>query len=142
MSVVTFPRRVEHRPPPARTTARHRSSTPSVIAGWRHRSLGVKLGIVAVSALLVVMAGSSYAAQRQVELHQQQTLLLQVQAKYAAQLTALANMAAPARVAALAGKYHLVVPSSVTPLPAVSLSVILPAPQLRGSQVVLPRILR
>jgi hypothetical protein len=99
----------------------------------------VKLAVIAVTALLVVMAGNSYAAQRQVEIHSLQTQLLQDQAHYAAQVAALTDLAAPARVAAQAGDLHLVVPTSVTQISSVPLNVPLPTIQLVGNYSITPR---
>jgi hypothetical protein len=142
VSVITFPRRVETRSP-ARTRAKRshqRAPLASRLLVLRGRSVGVKLAVVAIAALAVVMAGNSYAAQRQVAIHQQQSELLQYQAKYASQIAALSNMAAPARVAAQAGRLHLEVPTSVTQIGAVSLAHRLPTVRLRGYYVVQSRI--
>ncbi len=143
MSVVTMPRRVATPDVSApRTAARHVAKQPSRVARWRSRSLGTKLCAVAGVTLLLVMAGNSYAAQRQVEIHQLQSTLLQEQAKYAAEVATLTNTAAPARVAAAAGRLHLVLPSSVTQISTVPLTVALPTPTLRGSYTVTTRSYR
>jgi hypothetical protein len=141
VSVVTLPRRVASRPsaPTTPAPARHRAPSRSIFARWSAQPIGIRLALVVVSSLVVVMAGNSYVAQRQVEIHQLQAQLLQDQANYAARVAGVTNMAAPARVAAQAGHLHLVVPTQVTQIPTVPLSRVLPLPVLNGSYSVTTR---
>jgi hypothetical protein len=143
MSVITMPRRLEPTQTPRVRTApaRHRT-TRATRRRWRERSTTFKVSLIVASTVIVLLAGSSYAAQRQVQIHQLQMNLLQDQARYAAQVSALTNEAAPARVAIQAGHLHLVVPSSVTQIPAVSLNAPLPLPQLQGAYSVSSRTYR
>jgi hypothetical protein len=143
VSVVTFPRRVDSRHSTrSAPRTRHRAPWTARFAIFRGRSLNTKVAVIGIAALVVVMAGNSYAAERQVEIHQQQTALMQVQAKYAAQIAQLTSWAAPARVAEQAGRLHLEIPTSVTQVSSVPLTRRLPTVQLRGAYVVQPRIYR
>ena len=128
MSIVALPRRAETRIPTLarpRTVRQHAAPKP-LVARWTKRSTSTKLAAIAISTMVVLLAGNSYAAQRQVEIHQLQTNLLQNQSQYAYQISALTNAAAPARVASQAGHLHLVVPTLVTQISAVPLNVRLP----------------
>ncbi len=143
MSVVTIPRRLEapSSPRTQRAPAKHQIKT-APRRRWRERSITFKVSVVVGLTVVVLLSGSSYAAQRQVQIHQLQTTLLQDQARYAAQVSALTNDAAPAHVAIQAGHLHLVVPTSVTQIPAVSLGAPLPTAHLVGPYSITPRTYR
>ena len=134
MSIVTLPRRVESRPRtrPATIVPSHRRRRLSVLGRWRARSTTTKVSVIALLTLMALLAGNSYVAQRQVEIHRLQTALLQDQSNYALQVAQLTNAAAPAKVAEQAGHLHLVVPSLVTQISAVPLTVVLPQLHLVG----------
>ena len=142
MSVITFPRRVDTRPSVQRRRVepKHHVTRRSLLQRWRSRSNSTKMVALALVALSIVLVGNSYAAERQVEIHQLQTSLLKEQAAYSAQVAALTNTAAPARVASQAGRAGLVVPTLVSQIATVPLTVPLPLPQLGGSYRVQSRI--
>ena len=54
---------------------------------------------------------------RQVQLHQLQSQLLQEQSTYAVQVGSLTNLSAPSQIVTQAGALHLVNPTSVTQVP-------------------------
>lgn len=140
MSVITFPRRVEVRP--ARRTTRSTTklqSTPALPTHRRARGslwLGSKAvrrsAIVVVVALALSIAGSMLDANRQIQIHQLQSQLLQDQSTYAEQVGTLTVMSAPSQVATQAGALHLVDPVSVTQVPSTSLDAPLPLPKFSG----------
>lgn len=143
MSVITFPRRIEAPSLPRQRVApaRHEAQR-STRRRWRDRSLTFKVSAIGALTVVALLSGSSYAAQRQVQLHQLQSTLLQAQAHYAAQVAALTNDAAPAHVAVQAGHLHLVVPSSVTQIPSVPINAALPMARLVGPYSVSSRTYR
>jgi hypothetical protein len=143
VSVISIPRRLDvpSVTRPRNAPARHRSTTSSR-RRWRDRSITFKVSVLAAVTVVILLGGSSYAAQRQVQLHQLQSTLLQDQARYAAQVAALTNDAAPAHVAIQAGHLHLVVPASVTQIPSVSLNSALPLAHLVGPYTVISRTYR
>lgn len=142
MSVVTLPRRVETRPRRTTTERTHRARRRGPLARWGALPIPTRVGAIVVATLLVLLAGSSYAAQRQVQLHTLQSALLQDQSNYAAKMAALTNASAPAKVASQAGHLHLVVPALVTQIPAAPLNRRLPLPRLDGIYSVNSRTLR
>jgi hypothetical protein len=73
-----------------------------------------------------------FEANRQVQLHQLQTQLLQVQSSYAEQVGAMTNISSPGQVAAQAGIMHLVDPVSLTQVPSTSLDAPLSLPKFLG----------
>ena len=81
-------------------------------------------------------------ANRQVQIHQLQSQLLQAQSNYAVQVGVLTNMAAPAKIATQAGALHLVDPLSVIQVPSTSLDAPLPLPKFLGSAPVTSRTTR
>ena len=83
-------------------------------------------GVVAIS---VILLGNAYATERQIEIHQLQTDLLQAQSHYASQVAALTDSTAPARIAARVPDLHLV-PGQVTQISVVPLDRALPLPTL------------
>jgi len=148
VSIISFPRRELTRVPSRPKTTRRVTSTPRSTHRVERRSLRTKIaGIslpmraaaVGTAALFVVLVGNTYSAQRQVQLHEMQTQLLQAQSAYAEQVATLTNVADPARVASRAGSLHLVVPSSVSQIAPVSLDIPLPLPKLAGKDVVTSR---
>ncbi|MFI5036127.1 MAG: hypothetical protein ACHQFZ_07985 [Acidimicrobiales bacterium] len=143
MSVVTLPRRVEA-PRPV-VAPRHRSAEPrrtAVRARWSHASVVRRSSIVVVVALSLSLAGSMLVANRQVQIHQLQSQLLQLQSSYAQQVGTLSNMASPGQIAEQAGVLHLVDPLSVTQVPSTSLDAPLPLPKFLGSAPVTSRTRR
>ncbi len=95
-----------------------------------------------IVALALSLAGSMVVANRQVEIHQLSSQLLQVQSDYAQQVGSLTNMAAPGQIAQQAGALHLVDPVSVTQVPSTSLDAPLPLPKFLGSAPVTSRTRR
>lgn len=85
------------------------------------------------------MVGSMVVANRQVEIHQLQSQLLQVQSSYAQQVATLTNMSAPGQIALRAGGLHLVDPVSVTQVLSTSLDAPLPLPKFLGPAPVTSR---
>jgi uncharacterized protein HemX len=142
VSVITFPRRVDTRPAPltrrptARTTTRpgRRAELAHRRSGlvWRGTTGARKSVVVLAFALAVSLGGTMVAANRQVQLHQLQTTLQQIQSSYAQEVGALTNKAAPSEIAAQAGALHLVSPLSVTQVPSTSLDAPLPLPKFNG----------
>ena len=150
MSVITFPRRVDTRParPTTRTTTRrptHRATAPrrlAVWSRWRAATGTRKSAVIMAVALAFSMVGSMVVANRQVEIHQLQSQLLQVQSSYAEQVGSLTNISAPGQIARQAGALHLVDPVSVTQVPSTSLDAPLPLPKFLGSAPVTSRTSR
>jgi hypothetical protein len=150
VSVITFPRRVDTRParpssPPRTRQATHRAKAPRravVGSRWRGASTLKKSSVVLAMSLTLAMAGSMVVANRQVEIHQLQSQLLQAQSSYADQVGALTNLAAPGQIATQAGALHLVDPVSVTQVPSTSLDAPLPPPKFLGSAPVTSRTIR
>ena len=140
MSIITFPRRIDTRPPPrpVRSTPRrvtHGATAPrraALRSKWRLSSVGGRSVAIVVVALAVSLVGSMVVANRQIEIHQLQGQLLQVQSTYAEQVGALTNVSAPSQIASQAGALHLVDPISVTQVPSSSLDVPLPLPTFLG----------
>ena len=84
------------------------------------------------AALALSLAGSMLVANRQIQLHQLQSQLLQDQSTYAVRVGTLTNLSAPSQIASQAGALHLVDPVSVTQVPSTSLDAILPLPKFTG----------
>jgi len=159
MSIVSLPRRdvvVPRRtptPPRTRVPATTRvTPTPTTRREARPRhahdqgrlaSISVLKKSVAIVSAAVVLAlfGSMLETNRQVELHQLQSQVLQGQA-YAAQVGSLTNLSAPSVVVSQASALHLVNPTSVTQVPATSLDAILPLPKFTGYAPVTSRTQR
>jgi len=97
---------------------------------------------VLVAAIVVAMMGSMFETNRQVQLHQLQSEVLQAQSAYAAQVGSLTNLSAPSVVVSQASALHLVNPTSVTQVPATSLDAILPLPKFTGYAPVTSRTQR
>lgn len=95
-----------------------------------------------VFALAVSLAGTMIEANRQIQLHQMQSQLLQDQSTYAVQVGTLTNLSAPSQIASKAGTLHLVDPVSVTQVPSTSLDAILPLPKFLGYAPVTSRTSR
>jgi hypothetical protein len=91
---------------------------------------------------MIVLAGNAYVAQRQVELHQEQTALLQDQAHYASRVSQLTKLAAPELVEQEAGRLHLVEPVNVQQIGEVGLNVVLPPAHVLGSYRLRSRVQR
>jgi hypothetical protein len=83
-----------------------------------------------------------FVANRQMEIHQLQTQLLQDQSAYATQIGALTQKSAPSLIASQAGALHLVEPVAVAQVPSTSLDVILPLPRFSGYAPVTSRTIR
>jgi hypothetical protein len=94
------------------------------------------------AALALTLAGSMFDANRQIEIHQLQSQLLQDQSTYAEQVGTLTVMSAPSQIATKAGALHLVDPTSVTQVPSTSLDATLPLPNFQGYAPVTSRTLR
>jgi hypothetical protein len=97
---------------------------------------------IVVVAVVVAVFGSMLETNRQVQLHQLQSQLLQEQSAYAAQVGSLTNLSAPSVVVSQANALHLVNPTSVTQVPATSLDAILPLPKFTGYAPVTSRTQR
>ena len=95
-----------------------------------------------VVAVALSLAGSMFEANRQVEIHQLQSQLLQDQSTLAEQLGSMTNPSAPSQVASRAGSLHLVEPVSVIQVPSTSLDATLPLPKFSGYAPVTPRTSR
>lgn len=98
--------------------------------------------VIVVVALALSLAGSMFEANRQVEIHQLQSQLLQDQSTYAEQLGSTTNISAPSQIATQAGALHLVDPVSVTQVPSTSLDAPLPLPKFSGYAPVTSRTIR
>jgi hypothetical protein len=97
---------------------------------------------VVVVALALSLAGSMFDANRQIEIHQLQSQLLQDQSTYAEHVGTLTVMSAPSQIATQAGALHLVDPVSVTQVPSTSLDAPLPLPKFSGYAPVTSRTIR
>jgi len=95
---------------------------------------------VACVALVSVLVGTTFMAQRQIELHALQSQLLQAQSNYAREVASYTNVAAPSRVAAEAGTLHLVVPTTVLQISPVSLATPLALPHFSAPVTVTSRM--
>jgi hypothetical protein len=151
VSVISFPRRVDTRRPvrpatrPATRRPAHQQSAPrrrAVTSLWRGASSARKSATIIVFALVFSIAGSMFVANRQIEIHQMQSQLLQDQSTYAVQVGTLTNLSAPSQIASKAGALHLVDPVSVTQVPSTSLDAILPLPKFSGYAPVTSRTIR
>ncbi|HEY1824698.1 MAG TPA: hypothetical protein VGG21_01910 [Acidimicrobiales bacterium] len=147
MSVISFPRRVDTRPAPRRPVARpqHAQTTTrrrETVRRLRRSSSARKASIVVVVALAVTLAGSMFEANRQIEIHQLQSQLLQEQSSYAEQVGSITNLSAPSQIATKAGALHLVDPTSVTQVPSTSLTARLPLPKFSGYAPATSRTIR
>lgn len=151
MSVISFPRRVDTRRPPrppARPATRrpvHQERAPrrrAAVSVWRGTSVQRKSVLVVALALVFSLAGSMLVANRQIQLHQLQSQLLQDQSSYAVRVGTLTNLSAPSQIASQAGALHLVDPVSVTQVPSTSLDAILPLPKFSGYAPVTSRTSR
>ena len=129
MSVVTFPRRVDRlvrddvarpqtRPAPTRVRVHRRAVSPA------RRS-----AIVVLVAVTVSVAGSMLAASRQVQLQVLQNELTTAQSRYAQAVSSVSSFSTPGVVATEARGLHLVDPTTITQVPAVSLAVPLAPPR-------------
>ncbi|MFY9783770.1 MAG: hypothetical protein WAK12_09590 [Acidimicrobiales bacterium] len=149
MSVISFPRRADPRQPltrpaPSRTTT-HRARAPRrevAAKRWRGTSSARKSATIVVVALILALAGSMVEANRQIEIHQLQSQLLQEQSTYAVQVGSLTNLSAPSQIATQAGALHLVDPTSVTQVPSTSLDAPLPLPKFLGYAPATSRTIR
>ncbi len=164
MSIVSLPRRDVVSPRPASTPTRPRvrpavrpSSDPVRVPSTRadtrgrqvvtakhaaSRSVLKRSVAIVVVAVVVAVFGSMLETNRQVQLHQLQSQLLQEQSAYAAQVGSLTNLSAPSVVVSQANALHLVNPTSVTQVPATSLDAILPLPKFTGYAPVTSRTQR
>jgi hypothetical protein len=95
-----------------------------------------------VVALALSLAGSMFEANRQIEIHNLQSQLLQEQSTYAVQAGSLTNLSAPSQIANQAGALHLVDPTSVTQVPSTSLDAPLPLPKFSGYAPATSRTIR
>jgi cell division protein FtsL len=145
VSVVTLPRRIETPAPRRVAQPRHRTTAPRSAAARRRlarTSVASRSIFIVVIALALSIAGSMVVANRQVQIHQLQGQLLQLQSTYAQQVGILTNLAAPGQIAEQAGVLHLVDPVSVTQVPSTSLDAPLPLPKFIGSAPVSSRTRR
>lgn len=160
MSVVSLPRRDvvpprrSEAPPRTRVrpstrvaptpTTRRESPPRRAHRQGRLASISALKKSVAILVVAVVLSlfGSMLETNRQVELHQLQTQVLQGQSAYAAQVGSLTNLSAPSVVVSQANALHLVNPTSVTQVPATSLDAILPLPKFTGYAPVTSRTQR
>lgn len=149
MSVITLPRRAEPRRPTRPTSAprpaAHRAPAPRravAVRRWRGTSAPRRSAIIVVVALVLALGGSMFEANRQIEIHQLQSQLLQAQSTYAVQVGSLTNLSAPSQIATKAGALHLVDPTSVSQVPSTSLDKPLPLPKFSGYAPATSRTLR
>jgi hypothetical protein len=98
--------------------------------------------VVVVAALALSLTGSMLEANRQIEIHNLQSQLLQDQSSYAVQAGSLTNLSAPSQIATQAGALHLVDPTSVTQVPSTSLDAPLPLPTFSGYAPATSRTIR
>ncbi|MGA2294359.1 MAG: hypothetical protein ABSG24_03940 [Acidimicrobiales bacterium] len=149
MSVITFPRRAELRPRPVARPASTRANREARAAHrrtsgsfWRSSRAVRRSTFVVMAALALTLAGSMLDANRQVQIHELQSQLLQDQSTYAVQVGNLTIMSAPSQIATKAGALHLVDPVSVTQVPSTSLDAPLPLPKFSGYAPVTSRTIR
>lgn len=147
MSVISFPRRVDTRRAPSRPSASwsHRQPAPrraEAVQRWRSTSSVRKAAVVFIVALAVCLAGSMFEANRQIQIHQLQSDLLQLQSTYAEQVGSLTNLSAPSQIATQAGALHLVDPTTVTQVSSTSLDAPLPLPKFSGYAPATSRTIR
>lgn len=151
MSVISFPRRIDTRRParpvprPATRRPTHQELAPrrrAVISLWRGTTSARKSVVVVSFALVLSLASSILVANRQIEIHQLQSQLLQDQSTYAVQVGTVTNLSAPSQIASQAGALHLVDPISVTQVPSTLLDAILPLPKFSGYAPVTSRTIR
>jgi uncharacterized protein HemX len=145
VSVVSLPRRFEAPAPRRVAPSRHRTVAPrrtAVRTRLARTSVTRRSVVVVVVALALSLSGSMFAANRQVQIHQLQGQLLQLQSNYAQQVGSLTNLDAPGQIAEQAGVLHLVDPVSVTQVPSTSLDAPLPLPKFLGSAPVTSRTRR
>ena len=117
----------ERRRPPSpsrgagpRRVATHRADAPrrrAVTARWSRATAPRRSAILVAVALSLCIAGSMVVANRQVQLHQLQSRLLQLQSAYAEQVGQVTNDASPGQIAERAGVLHLVDPGLGDPSP-------------------------
>jgi hypothetical protein len=101
-----------------------------------------KSTVIVVIALALSLAGSMVVANRQVEIHQLQSQLLQDQSTYAEQVGTMSNVSTPSQIASRASALHLADPVSVIQVPSTSLDAPLPLPKFTGYAPVTSRTLR
>ena len=150
MSVIAFPRPIDtrrERPKldPNTRLPSHRAGAPrrrAVIKFWRGASITRRSALIVVTALVISLAGSMIAANRQIQLHALQSQLLQYQSTYAQQVGSLTGLSSPGQVASQAGSLHLVDPVSVTQVLSTSLDAPLPLPRFNGYAPAASRTLR
>jgi hypothetical protein len=147
VSVISFPRRADTLRPPTRPArpASHRDTAPRhrvAARRWRGTSSSRKAATIVVVALALSLAGSMFEANRQIEIHNLQSQLLQEQSTYAVQAGSLTNLSAPSQIATQAGALHLVDPTSVTQVPSTSLDAPLPLPRFSGYAPATSRTIR
>ncbi len=138
MSVITLPGRVaapRRRPIPTTRPPAHRAGAPrrnAIRSLWRGSSAIRKSGVIVFVALALSITGSMLVANRQVQLHELQSQLLQAESNYALQVGTLTNEAAPGQIAARAGALRLVDPVTIIQVPSTSLDAPLPLPKFSG----------
>jgi uncharacterized protein HemX len=146
MSVIAFPRRIDtRRERPVTRRPTHRAAAPRSRAArsiWRGSTVLGKSTVIVVIALALSLAGSMVVANRQVEIHQLQSQLLQDQSTYAEQVGTMSNVSTPSQIASKASALHLVDPVSVIQVPSTSLDAPLPLPKFTGYAPVTSRTLR
>jgi len=160
MSVISIPRRDVTAPRRTTTPPRTRVRPSTRVAPTpttrretlpRHARTQGRLASISVmkrsvaivsAAVIISLFGSMLETNRQVELHQLQSQVLQGQSAYAAQVGSLTNLSAPSVVVSQANALHLVNPTSVTQVPATSLDAILPLPKFTGYAPVTSRTQR
>ena len=139
MSVITLPGRVDaprrRLPAPTARPPAHRAGAPrrnAIRSVWRGSSAARKSGVIIFIALALSITGSMVVANRQVQLHELQSQLLQVESNYAMQVGTLTNEAAPAQIASKAGALRLVDPVTIIQVLSTSLDAPLPLPKFSG----------
>lgn len=153
MSVISLPRReFAPRPEsPTRSRVRTRPAATTTRTRARHATSEGRLAsisaarksvIVIALAVALCLLGSMFETNRQVQLHELQSQVLQQQSAYAVQVGSLTNLSAPSVVVSQASALHLVNPLSVTQVPATSLDATLPLPTFSGYAPVTSRTQR
>lgn len=150
MSVITFPRRVDVGPARRSTSSRTKRASRRALAAhrrergslWQGSRAVRRSSIVVAVALVLSIAGSMLDANRQIQIHEIQSQLLQDQSTYAEQVGTLTVKSAPSQITSQAGVLHLVDPVSVTQVPSTSLDAPLPLPKFSGYAPVTSRTIR
>jgi hypothetical protein len=100
------------------------------------------MGVAIVVSLSLFIGGSIWEGHRQLEIHQLQAQLLQVESNYAQKVDQVTSLSAPSQISTQAGRLHLVAPTSISQILSTSLRGVMPLPTFTRSVAVTPRTLR